>query len=174
MRLLQRMTGLLTSECQGGVHLYTYVINCDWKLKNKTDRHCGLWLQILIFELLATFFAVSKASVCNIRREVYMQVIVKVLLNKYIRIPNDSGLDSLINGFARRGFPNCAGAIDGTHIPIEAPQHCPAIRKGWSSIILQGVVENVDHAGCFNVGWPGRVHDARVLHNRDRGTWKVV
>ena len=33
--------------------------------------------------------------------------------------------------------------------------------------MLQGVV---DHAGCFtdlNVGWPGRLHDSRVLHNSE-------
>ena len=40
-------------------------------------------------------------------------------------------------------------------------------RKGWHSVILQGLV---DHNGCFtdvNIGWPGRVHDARVLHNSE-------
>lgn len=57
-------------------------------------------------------------------------------------------------------------AIDGSHIPIIAPQeyHCDYFnRKGWHSIILQGVV---DGKGLFwNVfaGLPGSLHDARVL-----------
>ena len=70
-------------------------------------------------------------------------------------------------GLQKKGFPQCAGAIDGCHI---APQNCPADyhnRKGWHSIILQGLV---DHTVCFtdiNVGWPGRVHDSRVLQNSE-------
>ena len=76
----------------------------------------------------------------------------------------------MLSGFSQKGFPQCAGAVDGSHIPIEAPQICPADypnRKGWHSVILQGVV---DHVGCFtdiNVGWPGRVHDSRVLQNSE-------
>ena len=38
-------------------------------------------------------------------------------------------------------------------------------RKGWYSVILQGVV---DHRYLFrdiNIGWPGSVIDARVLAN---------
>ena len=71
----------------------------------------------------------------------------------------------MLTRFAQKGFPQCAGAIDGTHIPIEAPQHCPADyhnRKGWHSIILQGLV---DHAGCFTdmLDLPGRVYDSRVI-----------
>ena len=121
------------------------------------------------YRTVGHLFGVSTASVCKIRREV-CQAIVRVLLGKYIRIPMDSALSAVLSGFARKGFPQCAGAIDGCHIPIEAPQQCPADYhncKGWHSIILQGVV---DHDGCFidiNVGWPGRVHDSRVLHNSE-------
>ena len=103
-------------------------------------------------------FGVSTASVCKIRCEV-CQAIVRVLLRKYIHIPTNAALSSVLSSFARKGFPQCAGAIDGCHIPIEATQQClPDYhnRKGWHSIILQGVV---DHACCFidiNVGWPGR------------------
>ena len=95
---------------------------------------------------------------------------VKVLKSKYIQLPSGNGLATVMGGFARKGFPQCAGAVDGTHIPIEAPQECPADhhnRKGWYSVVLQGLVH---HVGCFtdiNIGWPGHVHDARVLHNSE-------
>ncbi|XP_069784397.1 uncharacterized protein [Narcine bancroftii] len=62
----------------------------------------------------------------------------------------------------------CAGAINGSHIPIIAPSvdatayyNC----KGWHSVVLQAVV---DHRFWFSdvfVGWLGCTHDARVLAN---------
>ena len=66
------------------------------------------------------------------------------------------------------GFPQVVGAIDGSHIPILKPIECPSDyynRKGFYSLLLQAVV---DSQGLFidvNIGWPGKVHDARVLAN---------
>jgi hypothetical protein len=42
------------------------------------------------------------------------------------------------------GFPNCGGAIGGCHIPIIAPENSYGDylnRKGWYSLILQGVCD---------------------------------
>ena len=75
----------------------------------------------------------------------------------------------VINGFETKwGFPQCVGAIDGSHIPVQAPllNHTDYFnRKGWYSMLIQAVV---DHRYLFrniNVGWPGSVHDARVFVN---------
>uniref|UniRef100_K7EZC1 DDE Tnp4 domain-containing protein n=1 Tax=Pelodiscus sinensis TaxID=13735 RepID=K7EZC1_PELSI len=71
-------------------------------------------------------------------------------------------------GFAALGFPNCGGALDGTHIAIRAPPHRAAQfinRKGYFSMVLQALV---DHRGQFSdicVGWSGRAHDARIFRN---------
>ena len=68
------------------------------------------------------------------------------------------------------GVPQCVRAIDGCHIPISAPvdNHMDYYnRKGWYSMILQGLV---DENYCFLdicVGWLGSAHDARVFAHSD-------
>jgi hypothetical protein len=65
-------------------------------------------------------------------------------------------------------FPRVIGAINGCHIPIEAPlQNAISYfnRKKFHSIILQAVCKNDLQLIDINVGWPGRVHDAKVLRN---------
>ena len=67
-----------------------------------------------------------------------------------------------------RGFPLAVGAVDGAHIPIICPEHSGADyynRKCFYSIIMLAVV---DHQWLFidvYIGWPGKVHDARVFVN---------
>ncbi|CAM4412682.1 unnamed protein product [Lepidochelys kempii] len=88
-----------------------------------------------------------------------------LLLSKVVTLGN---VQSIVDGFAAMGFPNCGGAIDGTHIPILALEHQASEyinSKGYFSVVLQALV---DHKGRFtniNVGWPGKVHDARVFMN---------
>ena len=93
------------------------------------------------------------------------QAIVQLLLPKYIQIPTGDRLKAIVDGFESKwGFPQCVGAIDGSHIPIVSPLEYPADyhnRKGWHSIILQGVVDYEYRFWNINVGWPGRVHCLR-------------
>ena len=84
-------------------------------------------------------------------------------------MPSQERLREIVQEFETVwSFPQVAGAIDGTHIPILKPTECPSDyynRKGFYSIVIQGVVHS---KGCFidvNIGWPGKVHDARVLTN---------
>ena len=88
-----------------------------------------------------------------------------------MKFPADDGLQHAIDDFDNTwGFPNCAGAVDGTHIPIIAPEtvHGDYVnRKGWYSIILQAVCDHNYIITDMNVGWPGRVHDARVFGNSE-------
>ena len=66
----------------------------------------------------------------------------------------------------RRGIPQIVGAIDGCHIEINAPtQHHEDYfnRKQHYSVNLQAIVDvnlKFIHA---TVGYPGSIHDARVL-----------
>ena len=86
---------------------------------------------------------------------------------KYVKISCGRYLEQVVMGFENElGFPQVVGAIDGTHIPIIRPQENATDfynRKGFHSIIMQAAV---DHHGLFldiYLGWPGKVHDARVL-----------
>ena len=120
------------------------------------------------YRTIGHLFGVSKPTVCVIAKEV-CAAIVKVLLPKYVRVPSGDELKTVVDGFRDDlGFPQCAGVIDGTHIPIISPAECPVDyfnRKGWHSIIMQGMVDNKGRFTEVYIGWPGRVHDARVFVN---------
>ena len=91
------------------------------------------------FRTISHLFGVSKALVRIIRKDM-CKAIVKIMLPKYISFPCHSRLKHVIDGFRKREFPQCAGAIDGTHIPIQAPAQNATDyynRKGWHSIIIQ-------------------------------------
>lgn len=88
---------------------------------------------------------------------------------KYIRKPTGDRLQTIIQTFEDQcGLPQVGGAIDGSHIPIKAPTDEPDAyynRKGFHSIVLQAVVDCFLTFTDVFVGYPGRVHDARVLAN---------
>ncbi|XP_075053822.1 uncharacterized protein LOC142139861 [Mixophyes fleayi] len=121
------------------------------------------------YRTISCLFGVGISTVCTLVHEV-TTALLEALYHRFISLPQGQRLDDTIARFLKRGFPQCAGAIDGTHIPIIAPTDNHADyynRKGWHSIILQAVV---DHNYCFTdvfIGWPGHSHDARVLANSD-------
>jgi hypothetical protein len=56
-------------------------------------------------------------------------------------------------------------AIDGTHIPIDAPADCPeryVNRKGWHSVVMQLVVDPDYVIRDVFGGYPGSCHDAFI------------
>ena len=120
------------------------------------------------FRTIGHLFGVSKSAVCIIVQEV-CAVITKKLLPVFIQFPKGEKLHQTVDGFMEKyRFPQCFGVVDGSHIPIVSPQYYPADyynRKGWHSVILQGTVNHLGQFIDVNVGWPGRVHDARVFSN---------
>ncbi|CAG2251641.1 unnamed protein product [Mytilus edulis] len=122
------------------------------------------------YRTISHLFAVGRSTCCKIANDT-CKVITDHLMPKYICLPTGQRLIENIRDFRRiNGFPQVGGAIDGTHIPIVAPRDNPADyynRKGWYSMVCQAVV---DANYCFTnvyVGWPGRVHDARIFSNSD-------
>ena len=120
------------------------------------------------FRTINHLFGISKSLVCLIVREV-CHAVCKTSLPKYITFPQGDKLWRVVEGFKNKyGFPQCVGAIDGSHIQIISPNEFPADcfkRKGWHSVILKGTVNDLGMFVDINIGWPGRVHDARVFSN---------
>ena len=88
---------------------------------------------------------------------------------KHINLPTGQGLQRIVDGFSSKwGFPQCIGAIDGSHISIIAPTENSIDyynRKGHYSVILQAVVDHEHKFLDVCVGWPGSARDARVFGN---------
>ncbi|XP_033847383.1 putative nuclease HARBI1 [Periophthalmus magnuspinnatus] len=139
----------------------------------------GAELEVLVFlfwlasgtsyRVVSRVFGIPRSTVHCIVHRVTGEVVA--LRHKVIHLPTNDDFEAVTLGFARlarhRAFRRAAGAIDGCHVRIRPPSgpdgQCYRNRKLFPSIILQAVC---DHQGRFidtYVGWPGSVHDARVL-----------
>ena len=117
----------------------------------------------------ANAFGVAPSTVSAIVKRVTCAV-SKYLGNTYIKHPatEQEVQTSVVGFFARTGFPQCIGAVGGTHISLQKPTDNPSTfinRKGYYSLNVQACV---DYRYCFFdvvIKWPGSVHDARVFSN---------
>ena len=121
------------------------------------------------YRTIGNLFGLAKSTVCECVKRV-SSAIVDELFELYVKFPEGNDLNEVVDGYSKFGFPYCGGAIDGTHISIIAPTEHHAYyvnRKGWYSVIMQGVCNHRYLFTDVDIGWPGRVHDARVLANSD-------
>ena len=113
-------------------------------------------------------FDVTKSTVYRVTRRV-CKAIVTNLVPLFIKWPAGERVQEIIESFELfNGMPRCLGATDGTHIPIKAPRIHPEQyinRKSFHSMQLQLVCDNEMVLTDVYCGWPGAVHDARVLRN---------
>ncbi|GAA6087254.1 putative nuclease HARBI1 [Tachysurus ichikawai] len=73
------------------------------------------------YRSIAHLFGIGLSTACVVTQQV-VSAIVLILKPNLIKIPTGNNLRNVVNGFRDRwGFPQCAGAIDGTHVPIIAP-----------------------------------------------------
>ena len=79
-------------------------------------------------------------------------------LQLYVHFPVDQALTQVIHGFdAKSGFPQVAGAIDGTRIPIIRPQENATDYfnwKGYHFLVMQPVVNFQCVFTDVYIGWP--------------------
>ena len=96
-----------------------------------------------------------------------------ILLRKFLRWPSPSVMEKFAEEFQDiHNIPYVIGAVDGSHIPIVAPRlHTPNYynRKGFHSILLQGVVSSKCLFWDFDIGWAGSMHDANLWARTDIG-----
>ncbi|GBG78763.1 hypothetical protein CBR_g27987 [Chara braunii] len=75
----------------------------------------------------------------------------------------------ILRAFRDKGFPNCFGAIDCTHIYIDKPAGASSDnfydRKQKFSVQVQVVVDLDLRILDVHIGYPGSVHDVRILYN---------
>ena len=76
------------------------------------------------YRTIEHLFGVAKCTVCTIIHDTYA-AFVKVFLSRIIKFPTVEALKRTIAGFDLKWqFIQCAGAIDGCHIPVKPPsQH---------------------------------------------------
>eukprot|EP00057_Strongylocentrotus_purpuratus_P005496 XP_003731101.1 PREDICTED: putative nuclease HARBI1 [Strongylocentrotus purpuratus] len=120
------------------------------------------------YRTIAQMFGVGTSTVCCIVHQVCRAIVV-TLANDMIRIPRGDAAADVVREFeVKWGFPQCFGAIDGSHIPVLSPKEFRADyynRKGFYSMVLQGLVDHRYRFMNINFGYPGSVHDARVFTN---------
>ena len=86
----------------------------------------------------------------------------------FIRFPYTADeVQAVMNDFEEEyHFPQIVGAVDGCHIEINAPPENKEDyfnRKQYYSINLQGIVNPQLHFQHIAVGFPGSIHDSRVV-----------
>ncbi|KAG8172947.1 hypothetical protein JTE90_024056 [Oedothorax gibbosus] len=116
---------------------------------------------------IANLFGVARSTACTIINHTCKNIAVH--FRQRIKFPRGDDLLEIADSFlGLGGLPGVVGAVDGTHIPIKAPSsnateyYC---RKGHYSVLLQGVADHKKSFTNVYFGWPGSVHDARVLFN---------
>ena len=71
---------------------------------------------------IANAFDLGKSTVSHIIRHVCKAITVH-LMSKYIKMPRTGEVveESVSKFYSKHGFPQCIGAIDGTHLAIKQP-----------------------------------------------------
>ena len=117
---------------------------------------------------LSSLFGLGRSTVGKIMVETC--AIATHLLPQYVQIPSGEKLKEIVGGFeVFWGFPQAARAIDGSEESASDYYN----RKGYYSIIVQALVDHLELFMDVCIGWPEKVHDARVfanssLHHRGR------
>ncbi|KAK7884157.1 hypothetical protein WMY93_027280 [Mugilogobius chulae] len=118
------------------------------------------------YRTISHLFGVSRSVVYRCVRD-FCEAICTHLLPELITFPDQEKLKSMAAFIENRwGLPQCIGAVDGSHIPIISPGDFSVDfynRKGFHSVILQGVVDGRGLFWSVNAGQAGSLHDARVL-----------
>ncbi|GBG85166.1 hypothetical protein CBR_g39731 [Chara braunii] len=125
------------------------------------------WASGETYESGTSTFGIGRATSLQAVRDV-----TAAMLNAYpdvIKWPVGRRRAQILRAFRDKGFSNCFGVIDCTHIYIDKPAGAPPVnyydRRQKFSVQAQVVVDLDLRILDVHVGYPGSVHDVRVLHN---------
>jgi hypothetical protein len=120
--------------------------------------------------------ALGKSTVHDILRQVCTAISNQ--FGHLIAWPVGRRLVHTAEGFqSKQWFPNCIGAIDGSHIYVAAPSNTIVVanhrnRNKSFSILLQGVVDSKCYFTSINTGPPGSLHD--IAHFKSTELYKKM
>lgn len=124
------------------------------------------------YRVVSRVFSMPRSTVHRIVHRVTGEVVA--IRHKVIYLPTSpNDLEAVTRGFAglarHQAFAKAAGAIDGCHVRIKKPHgpdgQCYVNRRLFASIHMQAVCDHQGRLIDTYVGWPGSVHDARVLRH---------
>ena len=121
-------------------------------------------------------FGVGRTTALKAKKE-FCKILAKKA-GEFIKFPiTEAEAAAKICSFTNKSsFPQVVGAIDGTHIPLKSVPRRERVeyfnRKQDYSIVLQGVADASFRFLDVSTGYPGSIHDARILR-MSRLHWKV-
>ncbi len=153
------MRMLPQDEAHGWGHLITTLITVYWLAHG------------LSYSVVSRAFQVPVSSVCRLVHTGTIKI--AALRQQVIQFPDAQDLDEVVLGFENLAnspiFSKCVGAIDGCHVRIKPPAGPTGQdyinRKLFPSIQMQAVCDGKGRFLNVFVGYPGSVHDTRVLRN---------
>ena len=127
------------------------------------------------YRVVGDVFGIHRSTVWKCIHRV-TDAILKVLMPIWIKMPDKEECENIAEYFEEKtNIPQAILVIDGSHIPVSAPKigyQDYVNRKGWTSIVLQGVVDNKLLFRNIYCQEPGCTHDATVLRNSNLFKYK--
>ncbi|GBG66520.1 hypothetical protein CBR_g63102 [Chara braunii] len=127
------------------------------------------WASGETFDSATSSFGMGWSSGIKAVRDV-TNAILSAYLDK-IAMPTGRRLLQVTRAFATKRFPNCFGSMDCSHVYVDKPANAPTKnyfdrkQQLLYSVIAQAVVDLDMRVLDVRVGYPGSVHDAKVLIN---------
>lgn len=111
-------------------------------------------------------FGIGRCTAMNVKDEFCSALIRRT--SDFIKFPKTEAKTSqAIQKFQEIShFPQVVGALDGSHIPIKAPEEYPnkyINRKSFNDIVFQGVADANGKFLPMSTGYAGSIHDAHVI-----------